>query len=217
MFRFIFASSNRGKLEEVKEICQALGVAQVLSPNELVTTLGIPPEVEEGKDSYLENAKLKAQAFFNWSRTLQLPVIADDTGLEVLALGDRPGVCSARYAGETASMAENKAKLLNELSGIEDRRAVFRCILWAIIPAANTLPLELPLSTELSFGAEGLMKGSILTQEIGSGGFGYDSLVEVAGTNQTLASLKQGTFLFTHRYQAFKNLFTDLHLISNES
>ena len=121
--RLLLASANPGKLRELRAILEGL-------PVELVGLAGAgagePPEVEETGDTFLENALLKARAYAGWSG---LAAVADDSGLEVDALGGAPGVRSARYAGQGASDQANLDKLLAELAGVppERRTARFRC------------------------------------------------------------------------------------------
>ena len=121
--RLLLASANRGKLRELRAILEGLPVELVGLDD---AGAGVPPEVEETGDTFLENALLKARAYAEWSG---LAAVADDSGLEVDALGGAPGVRSARYAGQGASDEANLDKLLAELAGVPpDRRtARFRC------------------------------------------------------------------------------------------
>ena len=129
--RLLLASANRGKLRELRAILEGL-------PVELVgldgAGAGEPPEVEETGETFLENALLKARAYAAWSG---LAAVADDSGLEVDALGGAPGVRSARYAGQGASDQANLDKLLAELAGVPpDRRtARFRCTAVLVDPS----------------------------------------------------------------------------------
>ena len=121
--RLLLASANRGKLRELRAILEGLPVELVGLDD---AGAGEPPEVEETGDTFLENALLKARAYAAWSG---LAAVADDSGLEVDALGGAPGVRSARYAGQGASDQANLDKLLAELTGVppERRTARFRC------------------------------------------------------------------------------------------
>ena len=121
--RLLLASANRGKLRELRAILEGLPVELVGLDD---AGAGEPPEVEETGDTFLENALLKARAYAGWSG---LAAVADDSGLEVDALGGAPGVRSARYAGQGASDQANLDKLLAELAGVppERRTARFRC------------------------------------------------------------------------------------------
>ena len=131
--RLLLASANQGKLRELRTILDGL-------PVELVGLAeagpGEPPEVEETGDTFLENALLKARAYAAWSG---LAAVADDSGLEVDALGGAPGVRSARYAGPGASDQANLDKLLAELTGVppERRTARFRCAAVLVDPAGG--------------------------------------------------------------------------------
>lgn len=188
--KFVFASTNIGKLKEVELICKDLNW-ECISPTSLVDQFGPIPDVTEGEISYWENAKLKALHFYNWCNLY--PVIADDTGLEVTMLNGKPGVKSARYAGENASMSQNKQKLLAELSCQSDLSCAFKCTL-CFYNGHNFLT------------SNGLLEGHICTTSDGSGGFGYDDLFIPKLNNPqnfTLAKLKETSYKATHRYQAF--------------
>jgi XTP/dITP diphosphohydrolase len=122
--------------------------------------LGIPDVVEDA-DTLLGNARLKAAAV---GAAAELPAISDDTGLEVDALGGAPGVRTARYAGEHATYADNRAKLLRDLSGVPDdrRTARFRTVAMVVWPDGREIAVE------------GVCEGRIAPREIGTRGFGYD-------------------------------------------
>ena len=152
MTTFVVATANPDKAREIVEI---LGDAAHLLPRP-----DHVPEVEETGSSLLENAVLKAKALAD---TTGMPAIADDTGLEVDALGGAPGVRSARFAGEGATYADNVRRLLRELEGVaEPRRACFRTVAVARWPNGEELK------------AEGRIEGTITTEPRGAGGFGYD-------------------------------------------
>lgn len=195
MKQVLFASTNKGKLHEMREIASRFGF-EVINPADLVANYGAIPDVEEGIVSYHENALKKAKAFFDWSG---LPCLADDTGLEVRALNGAPGVTSARFAGDNATMTENKALLLEKLKDAPDRSANFRCILCYMSPG-------IPPAY-----SEGTLKGSIGVSESGEGGFGYDSLFIVGDTGQSLSHLKAMQRVDTHRYRAFEALVSKLN------
>jgi XTP/dITP diphosphohydrolase len=161
----VLASSNQGKLVELRELLSDLPV-QILSARE---ALGHTLEVVEDGETFQDNAILKARAV---SKATRLTALADDSGLEVFALGGRPGVRSARFAHERATDAENNAALLRELEDVGDveRSARFRCVLALVTPwddVARTV--------------EGACEGQILRAPRGSGGFGYDPLFVVDG------------------------------------
>ncbi len=189
--RLLLASANQGKLRELRTILEGL-------PVELVglaeAGLGEPPEVEETGDTFLENALLKGRAYAAWSG---MAAVADDSGLEVDALGGAPGVRSARYAGPGASDQANLDKLLAALAGVppERRTARFRCAAVLVDPAAG------------EWHAEAAWEGRILDAPRGSGGFGYDPVFLPGGWESTSAEVDQATKdAASHRGQAFRAL-----------
>ena len=140
--------------------------------------------------TFVENALIKARAV---SAATDLPSIADDSGLVVSALGGAPGIFSARYAGETATDADNNARLLRELAPHADRRAFFFCCMVFLRSAQDPTPLI----------ATGQWHGEILTEPRGSGGFGYDPLFWVADLKKSAAELvKADKNTISHRGQA---------------
>jgi XTP/dITP diphosphohydrolase len=172
----VIASSNRAKILEFRALLADLpvdvvGVSDVL--HEKLT-------IVEGSESFEENAELKAKTIAEATLALTL---ADDSGLEVDALGGRPGVRSARFAHDRATDAENNAALLTALAEVEPehRRARFRCVLVFVDPWA--LPGLPPFKTE------GTCEGRIAREPRGGAGFGYDPLFIVEGTNKTMAEL----------------------------
>ncbi len=155
--RLVLASANPDKVAEIAAILSAaLDVDLVPRPPEV-------PEVVEDGETLLDNARLKARALV---AATGLAAVADDTGLEVDALGGAPGVYSARYAGEDATYADNVAKLLRALSALADmggaRRARFRTVALAAFPDGSDV------------WAEGAVEGTIAPAPCGSAGFGYD-------------------------------------------
>ena len=187
----LLGSANQGKLRELRTILDGL-------PVELVglaeVGLGDPPEVEETGDTFLENALLKARAYAAWSG---LAAVADDSGLEVDALGGAPGVRSARYAGQGAGDQANLDKLLAELSGVppERRTARFRCA------------AVLYDSGQGTWHAEAAWEGRVLEAPRGSGGFGYDPVFVPDGWDKTSAEVDQATKdAASHRGKAFRAL-----------
>jgi XTP/dITP diphosphohydrolase len=187
----LLASANRGKLRELRTILAGL-------PVELVglaeAGLGDPPEVEETGDTFLENALLKARAYAGWSG---LAAVADDSGLEVDALGGAPGVRSARYAGQGASDQANLDKLLAAMAGVPPQRrtARFRCAAVLVEPNGR------------EWHAEASWEGRLLEAPRGSGGFGYDPVFLPDGWELTSAEVDQATKdAASHRGQAFRAL-----------
>ncbi len=155
MEKIIVATSNAGKLKEIKEI---LGDGyEVLSMGQM----GFTDDVEETGATFYENALIKAKTV---SEALNLPALADDSGLEVDALGGAPGIFSARYSGEPCDNARNRALLLKNMQGVTDRKANFTCCMVMYKPSGEIVT------------AEGKTYGSILAAECGDNGFGYDSL-----------------------------------------
>lgn len=197
----VVATQNRGKLDELRALLSGLGV-QVLSTQD-VTKRDIVV-VEDG-DTFEANAKKKAQTVS--AATLML-TIADDSGLEVDALGGAPGVRSARFAGERATDAENNAALLAALDTLdadpggtranESFKARFRCVLALVDPfVKDGEPIVV----------EGTCEGKITRTPRGSGGFGYDPLFLVDGTDKTMAELgEEEKNRISHRGRAFDKL-----------
>ncbi|MCB0340566.1 MAG: non-canonical purine NTP pyrophosphatase, partial [Bdellovibrionales bacterium] len=124
--KLVFASTNRGKFEEVRTIAAEFPKLEVLFPADL--GIGVLPDVEEVEDSYEGNARLKAKSCFQWC---QIDSFADDAGIEVETLNGRPGVRSARYAGDHATSEENLSKLLSELKNSDNRAAKFVSVIVA--------------------------------------------------------------------------------------
>lgn len=167
--KLIVATGNRGKLREIREILEG---TEVLGLHDLALDVEI---VEDG-DTFTANAQKKAETI---CKLMHLPVLADDSGLEVDALDGRPGVYSARFAGEHASDADNIAKLLRELDAVpqERRGARFVCVMCLAMPDGS-------LHT-----TRGEVKGEILRETHGENGFGYDPLFYVKEYNKTFAEL----------------------------
>jgi XTP/dITP diphosphohydrolase len=172
MTRVVLASANAGKLRELQELLAGCGM-QVLPQS----ALGIVAPEEDGK-TFAENALLKAR---HASGESGLPAIADDSGLEVDALGGRPGIHSARFAGTERSDEANKVKLLEELAAVPAaaRTARFRCAMAYVRSADDPAPLV----------SEAAWEGAIGFEQCGAGGFGYDPLFIVAGGTRTAAEM----------------------------
>ena len=183
--RFVLATHNPGKLQEMGEILRDLGV-EVVSP----AALGIPVDVEETGTTFLENALLKAKAI---CRAANLPAIADDSGLCVDALNGAPGVYSARYGGEGLDDRGRCMLLLNSLRGATTRAAHFSCAVACVFPNGDTLT------------AEGRCDGSIAYAPLGDDGFGYDPVFLLPGTGKTFGQLSQEEkSAVSHRGKALK-------------
>lgn len=169
MMRLLAATGNMHKLEEIREILEPHGF-QVLG----AADVGGLPEVVEDRDSFEGNAMKKA---LETAIAKSCPCLADDSGLEVEALGGQPGIFSARYAGTQGDNAANRRKLLQELAGVADRRARFTCVIAVATP-------EGPVGS-----VRGEVRGRIIESERGQGGFGYDPLFIPDGYGQTFAEL----------------------------
>jgi XTP/dITP diphosphohydrolase len=183
----VIASRNRHKIEQIRRLLPGL---------ELVPVDDIAPALElaEPYDTYRDNALAKARAVVN---ATGLPAIADDSGLEVDALGGRPGVLSARYAGLDATDAENNRKLVEELAGTsaETRGARYRCV--AVFLAED--------GTEMV--ASGEVEGRIVLDPRGALGFGYDPHFVPVGESRTMGEIPVEEKLhFSHRGKAFRSL-----------
>lgn len=187
--RLVCASANPDKVAEIAEILGDL-VELLPRPSDV-------PDVVEDADTLAGNARLKAVAI---CEATGLPAVADDTGLEVSALGGEPGVYAARWAGEGCSYADNRAKLLRELDGQSDRRAAFRTCVLVRWPDGAELVLE------------GLCAGEIATSERGERGFGYDAVfVPDDGDGRTFAEMSADEkHAISHRGRAFRNLLEAL-------
>jgi XTP/dITP diphosphohydrolase len=169
--RIVLATGNPGKAREIQSM---LGPAWEVV---LQSALGVAP-VEEAGRSFADNALLKAR---HAAAATGLPALADDSGLEVDALGGAPGVYSARYAGPRASDADNVDRLLAELAGVPAARrtARFRCVLAFVRDAADPEPVL----------AEGAWEGAIAEAPRGLAGFGYDPVFEDPASGLTAAEL----------------------------
>lgn len=154
--QLVVASNNAKKRREIEAILGALDIALVAAEETVFV------DVIEDADSFAGNARKKAEAF---ARANRQPALADDSGLCVEALGDAPGVYSARFAGPGATDAENNHKLLAELKSADNRKARFICALHLAFPDEHHC-----------FTARGHVEGEILNVETGSHGFGYDPL-----------------------------------------
>ena len=189
MTELLIATANTGKFREIRQLL--LGTVDRLHAAADFPDL---PAVEEDGATFAENAVKKAQSA---ARVLRLPVIADDSGLLVDALDGRPGVRSARFAGENADDASNNAKLLDELAGLppEQRTAAFRCVIALCLPDGECLTFA------------GELQGVILDAPRGTGGFGYDPLFLVPEFGQTLAEIPlDAKNMISHRGKAFRKL-----------
>jgi XTP/dITP diphosphohydrolase len=194
--RLVVASKNPDKIIEIESVLVREGLVA-----EIVRGLSWP-EVEETEPTLEGNALLKARAV---AAATGLPALADDTGLEVAALGGEPGVHTARFAGPEASYQDNVEKMLAVLDGVEDRRATFRSVVAVVWPGGAEAT------------AEGRLDGTITRQARGKFGFGYDPVFEVAG--KTLAEMgPEAKDAVSHRalaLRALAQLLGDIRLGDN--
>lgn len=167
--KILMATHNRHKVDEITAIFAGF-------PVEFVSAADVPglPDVVEDGDTFEANAKKKAVEL---AKISGMWALADDSGLEVEALGGAPGVYSARFAGEPCDHAKNNEKLLRELDGVENRAARFRCVAALASPDGTVRTVS------------GSCPGHILTERRGGAGFGYDPLFVPEGETKTFAEL----------------------------
>jgi XTP/dITP diphosphohydrolase len=192
--KVVLASGNAGKVREFAALLAARHIEVIPQ-----TQFGIVTPEETGT-TFLDNALLKAR---HAATVSGLPALADDSGIEVDGLQGRPGVRSARYAGEQASDADNSRLLLQELAGVPDeqRTARYRCVLVLIRAPADPDPVI----------AAGVWEGRVLTAPQGTGGFGYDPVFQPAGFAVSAAELPAAQKnLLSHRAQALRALLAAL-------
>lgn len=187
--QLVCASANPGKVAEIAALLD--GVVELLPRPPDV------PDVVEDADTLVGNARLKALAVAD---ATGLAAVSDDTGLEVAALDGAPGVHTARYAGPGCSDADNRAKMLAELDGIDDRRAAFTTVALVRWPGGRELSVQ------------GVCEGAIAESERGDGGFGYDSIfVPSEGGGATFAEMDpEAKHAISHRGRAFRALLAAL-------
>lgn len=187
----LIATKNDGKLKEFKQIFEQKGIV-VKSLKDINDDV----EIVENGLSFEENARLKADGY---AKSIGIPVLADDSGLEIDVLNGRPGIFSARYAGDHNDAANN-AKVLSELGGIPDekRTATFH----------STVVVRKPDGSELV--ANGNLRGRILAVPRGDNGFGYDPLFFVEAKNKTLAEMtREEKNKISHRALAIEDLLVN--------
>lgn len=189
--KIVLATRNPGKIAEMRSLLSDV-------PVELLPAVELDgaPEVEEDADTLEGNARKKAEALHEFTGYAAL---ADDTGLEVRALGGRPGVHSARFAGIGADDAANRRKLVDEMAGQADRSARFR----TVVAFADGRDVHY---------FEGVCSGRIIDRERGRGGFGYDPIFVPEGTDRTFAELSPAEKNeLSHRGRALRQLAAYLH------
>jgi len=202
--RILVATRSQHKLRELRELLRPAR-AELVSLDEL----GISDEVEEHGASFAANARLKARAY---ARLSGLPTLADDSGLEVDALGGGPGVRTRRFAGENATDPQNNAKLLEALRGLppERRGARYVCVLALALPERRGPRGGIPV-----LATRGTCRGRIASEPRGSGGFGYDPIFEPAseppgGRTLGLWSAAEKNAI-SHRARAARRMAPILH------
>ena len=186
--RLVIASRNEHKIEEIRRICADW-------PVEWLTHREVSwQDVEETEHTYLDNALLKSRAV---ARAVGEPALADDSGIEVDALGGAPGPRSARYAGPSATDEKNLRALLGALAGVPagGRTARYRAVAAVAYPDGREV------------WEEGVCEGTLRTRARGTGGFGYDPIFEPAGWDRTMAELSPGEKdRISHRGRALRAL-----------
>lgn len=194
MKKIFVATKNEGKVKEIRSYLAPMGY-------EIFSLIDVPefPEIEETGSTFEDNALIKAKALFD---LVKIPVMADDSGLEVDLLNSRPGVYSARFSGDDATDERNNSKLLEELgdSGLNERTAIFRCVI-ALYDGLSVRYFE------------GTCEGNIAFQFKGTNGFGYDPLFVPRGYTQTFAELDvEIKNRISHRGKALQSLVKYLEL-----
>ncbi len=192
MKKLVLASSNPGKLREFETLLAPLGMEVVPQ-----ASLGVS-DAEEPHGTFVENALAKAR---HASRRSSLPALADDSGICVGALDGEPGVHSARFAGEPRSDARNNEKLTQLLTGKDDRRAHYYCVVVLLRHAEDPEPVI----------AEGTWAGEIVAEPRGANGFGYDPYFFLRDFGKTAAELEpEQKNLVSHRGKALRRLLAKL-------
>jgi XTP/dITP diphosphohydrolase len=169
MNRLLLGTKNEGKIRELRDLLHQVRGLDLLTRADRGFS-----DVEETGETFLENALLKAHGV---CAEVGLPVLAEDAGLEVVALGGAPGVRSARFSGEPADYARNNALLLDKLHGTTDRRARFVAVSALCLPDGQV------------FVTSGILSGRIAERLAGDGGFGYDPIFLPDGAGRTLAEM----------------------------
>ena len=190
--KIVLASNNQGKLKEFSQILAPLSWT-VHAQAEFAV-----PEAEEPFFTFVENALAKAR---HASRHTGLPALADDSGICVRALGGKPGVLSARYAGEPKSDQRNNAQLISDLAACDDKSAYYYCVLVYVRSEFDPQPII----------ADGMWHGELIDTPIGDAGFGYDPYFWLPGLQKTVAQLShEQKNSLSHRGQAIRNLLEKL-------
>ena len=192
MKKIIIATRNKGKVKEIKDAFLDLSV-ELVSLGDIDSEL--PEPVEDGK-TFIENSLIKARYY---QEQTGMACLADDSGLEVEALGGAPGVYSARYSGENANDASNNAKLVEELKklGLESSEAAYQCALTFIDTDGSVLQ------------SQGFCRGEIRLEAVGSNGFGYDPYFYVGDKSMAQLTLEEKDAI-SHRGEALRKMAVQL-------
>ncbi|MBI5577489.1 MAG: RdgB/HAM1 family non-canonical purine NTP pyrophosphatase [Deltaproteobacteria bacterium] len=195
MIRLLLATKNRGKVQELKALL-GLGALKNVEVKAIFEMPHIKEPEENGK-TFSDNARIKA---LHYAAAHRLMCIADDSGIVVDALGGRPGVHSARYAGPQASDRDNNAMLLDDLKACPGPwKAAFVCVAVCVLPGRVIAETD------------GRIDGEIIPAPRGTGGFGYDPVFLVKGTGRTMAELStEEKNRISHRGQAIRKLVAEL-------
>ena len=185
--KLVLATHNKGKIREFQKVFSEIGWEAVP-----VADVSDAPDPEETGKTFKENALQKAHYY---AKVTNLPVLSDDSGIIADVLGDRPGVYSARYAGSEGHNAEaNMQKLLQNMQGVQNRKAQFRTAICLILDGKKHL-------------FEGIVKGEIIKEKRGSSGFGYDPIFVPEGYTKTFAEMGNETKnKISHRALAVEKL-----------
>jgi XTP/dITP diphosphohydrolase len=190
----VLATRNEGKTEEIRAL-----LADFPVEIKNLTDFGPTPPIEEDGETFEDNAVKKARFV---AKILGFPALADDSGLMVEALGNSPGVRSARFAGEKATDEDNNVKLLRELENVKNRSAAFACVIAIAVPWGPALIYE------------GRCQGIIADRAVGSKGFGYDPIFYYPPLQKTFAQLStEEKNLVSHRGQALGQLRDEFHKV----
>ena len=192
-YEIVLATNNKHKLKEVREI---------LLPHHIIVygldDLNLKPEeVEENGNTYAANALIKAKSI---QKLTKMPVISDDSGLEIMALNKEPGIHSARYASSLGGHDNAIKEILKRLEDKKDRSARFVCDI--VLLNVEDKPLVF----------EGIAEGTIAMEKMGEGGFGYDPIFISKETNQCFAVMGEEKNTISHRAKALKKLITYLKI-----
>ena len=192
MGEVVLATKNKGKVEEFTSLLR--GMFQKIIP---LRDLDSAPDIIEDGSTFRENVLKKARFISEFTQKLTL---ADDSGLEVEALGGRPGIFSSRYDGESARDKDNINKLLRKLSGLSNRKGRFICTLALVYPGGKEIVVE------------GTCEGIIIDEPRGEGGFGYDPVFFIPEMNKTFAELSsEEKNQISHRARAVKALINRIN------